>query len=90
MHPGRAGGRPTGPPTDPDVNDLLIRFVGDQSLGTTLPHDFAALRTRRQMPWTILGLGKGKTSSNRLNRSHVVASLWHRRLSQNCHARFAW
>ena len=37
--PGRAGGYPAGPPTDPDVRDERIRFLGRQSLGTSLaPH----------------------------------------------------
>ena len=32
-------------PTDPDVSNLLIRFLGNQSIGTTLAHNFAALET---------------------------------------------
>ena len=45
MLPGRASGYPTGPPTDPDVKISLIRFLGNQSIGTTLAHNFAALQT---------------------------------------------
>src|SRR5439155_9955043 len=41
--PGRAGGYPTGPPTDPDVRNERIRFLGSQSCGTTLAHHCAAL-----------------------------------------------
>src|SRR5213080_2426802 len=41
--PGRAGGYPTGPPTDPDVRNERIRFLGHQSGGTTLAHHCAAL-----------------------------------------------
>src|SRR2546428_4155952 len=41
--PGRAGGYPPGPPTDPDVSDSLIRFLGGQSPSTTLVHHCAAL-----------------------------------------------
>jgi hypothetical protein len=36
--PGRAGGCPTGPPTDPYVSDSLIRFLSHQSLGPSLAH----------------------------------------------------
>ena len=43
--PGRASGYPASPPTDPDVSNLLIRFLGNQSIGTTLAHNFAALET---------------------------------------------
>ena len=45
MFPGRASGYPASPPTDPDVSNLLIRFLGNQSIGTTLAHNFAALET---------------------------------------------
>jgi hypothetical protein len=41
--PGRASGYPTGPPTDPDVRNSRIRFLGSQSFGTTLAHHCAAL-----------------------------------------------
>src|SRR5207249_9337957 len=41
--PGRASGYPTGPPTDPDVRNERIRFLGSQSCGTTLAHHCAAL-----------------------------------------------
>src|SRR5256885_1910072 len=41
--PGRAGGYPPGPPTDPDVRNELIRFLGSQSPSTTLVHHCAAL-----------------------------------------------
>jgi len=43
--PGRADGYPTGPPTDPDVRDERIRFLGSQSIGTTLAHHCAALQS---------------------------------------------
>jgi hypothetical protein len=39
--PGRTGGYPTGPPTVPYVNNSLIRFLSNQSLGTSLAHHFA-------------------------------------------------
>jgi hypothetical protein len=42
--PGRSGGCPAAPPTDPDVTNSVIRFLGNQSLGTTLAHNFAALQ----------------------------------------------
>jgi hypothetical protein len=45
------------PPTDPDVRNELIRFLGNQSVGTTLAHHFTALQTT-QMLWTILGVGR--------------------------------
>src|SRR6266446_6770418 len=41
--PGRAGGFPPGPPTDPYVRNERIRFLGNQSLGTTLAHHCATL-----------------------------------------------
>ncbi len=40
--PGRGDGYPIAPPTDPDVTDLVIRFLGNQRSGTTLAHNFAA------------------------------------------------
>jgi len=43
--PGRSDGHPIAPPTDPDVTDSVIRFLGNQSVGTTLAHNFAALQT---------------------------------------------
>ena len=43
--PGSAGGYPTGPPTDPDVPDSGIRFLGSQSLSTTLTQNLTALQT---------------------------------------------
>jgi hypothetical protein len=36
---------PAATPTDPDVTNSVIRFLGNQSLGTTLAHNFAALQT---------------------------------------------
>ena len=45
LSPGRDGGFPTITPTDPDVTDSVIRFLGNQSLGTTLTHNFAAPQT---------------------------------------------
>ena len=44
-------------PTDPHVRDERIRFLGSQSVGTTLAHHCAALQTA-PMLWTILGVGK--------------------------------
>jgi hypothetical protein len=44
------------PPTDPDVSNALIRFLGSQSPSMTLVHHFAALHAY-QMLWTILGVG---------------------------------
>jgi len=41
--PGRAGGYPPGPPTDPYVRHARIRFLGNQRLGTTLAHPCATL-----------------------------------------------
>ena len=38
---------PGAPPTDPYVSNLLIRFLGNQSLGTTLAHNFAAPQTEK-------------------------------------------
>jgi len=43
--PGRPGGYPTRPPTDPDERNSRIRFLGDQSLGTTLAQNSAARQT---------------------------------------------
>ena len=43
MLPGRAGGYPPGPPTDPDVSNERIRFLGSQSPSTTLVHHCATL-----------------------------------------------
>ena len=40
--PGRGDGYPFAPPTDPDVTHSVIRFLGNQSSGTTLAHNFAA------------------------------------------------
>jgi len=40
--PGRSASYPSAPPTDPYVRVSLIRFLGIQSLGTTLAHNFAA------------------------------------------------
>jgi len=31
-------------PTDPDVTDLVIRFLDNQSISTTLTHNFTALQ----------------------------------------------
>jgi len=41
---GRSTGYPSAPPTDPDLKVFLIRFLGNQSLDTTLAHNFAALQ----------------------------------------------
>jgi len=43
--PGKVSGYPTNLPTDPDVNNSLIRFFGDQSIGKALAHNFATLQT---------------------------------------------
>ena len=56
--PGRAGGYPASPPTDPYVRNERIRFFSNQSLLplwriTVLPCKLG------QMLWTILGMGKG-------------------------------
>ena len=40
--PGRTSGYPASPPTDPDVSDSLIRFLGSRSPGTAPAHNFAA------------------------------------------------
>ena len=63
--PGRTGGYPAGPPTDPDVKDYLIRFLGDQSLGTTLAHNFAALQAMVLDVMDYSGFGHGKRLKNR-------------------------
>jgi hypothetical protein len=55
--PGRAGGYPPGPPTDPDVRDELIRFLGSPSPRLTLVHHCATLHGH-EMVWTILGVGR--------------------------------
>ena len=60
--PGRAGGSPPGPPTDPYVSNELIRFFGHQSLGTTLAHHDATppdLVRERERLW----VWAGRTSS---------------------------
>ncbi len=44
--PGRASGYPTGPPTDPYVRNERIRFLGNQSFGTSLAHHCAALHSQ--------------------------------------------
>ena len=60
--PGRAGGCPTSPPTDPYVRNERIRFLGNPSLGTTLVHHCAALQAV-QMLWTIWGMGRTSVAS---------------------------
>jgi len=83
--PGRAGGYPPGPPTDPDVSDSLIRFLGSQSFGMPLAHHYAALHGR-QMLWTILGVGRTYVASSFWNFSQSIGLLLLRRLSQYRHA----
>ena len=34
-------------PTDPDVTNSVIRFLGNQSFNTTLTHNFATLQAIR-------------------------------------------
>jgi hypothetical protein len=43
-------------PPDPDVRNARIRFLGDQSLSTSLVHHFTTLPAL-QMLWTILSMG---------------------------------
>ena len=83
--PGRADGYPTGPPTDPDVRNARIRFLGSQSVGTTLAHHFAALQTT-QMVWTILGVGNTSIASRFWHFSPSIALVLLRRLNQYRHA----
>ena len=79
--PGRISCCQTNPPTDPDVKVSLIRFFSNPSGGTTRTHNFA-VRSRDQMLWMILGLGKGLRSNSFSNLSHGIMLLWLRRPSQ--------
>src|SRR5205807_1007785 len=56
--PGRAGGYPASPPTDPYVRNERIRFLGHQRFGTTLAHHCAALQARSDGV-DDLGYGQG-------------------------------
>jgi len=56
-------GCPARPPTDPDVNNSLIRFLGSRSADTTPAHNCAALQAP-QSGWRILGLGSGNFAHN--------------------------
>jgi hypothetical protein len=59
MIPGGPSSYPSRPATDPDVSNSLNRFLGNQSLGTALAHNFAALQARSDGV-DDPGLGKGK------------------------------
>ena len=63
--PGRAGGYPASPPTDPYVRNERIRFFGHQSFGTTLAHHCAALHARSDVV-DDLGYGQGIPSQKLL------------------------
>jgi hypothetical protein len=65
--PGRSGGYPAAPPTDPDVQNSRIRFLSIPAVCTVritsqfddrLAHNFAAHRLF-QIAWVILGVGNG-------------------------------
>ena len=63
--PGRAGGYPASPPTDPYVRNERIRVFGHQSFGTTLAHHCAALHARSDVV-DDLGYGQGIPSQKLL------------------------
>lgn len=56
---------PGAPPTDPDVRDYLIRFLGNQSLGTALAYNFAALQANALDVVEYLGPRERKLLCNR-------------------------
>ena len=72
-------------PTDPDVRDERIRFLGSQSVGMPLAHHCATLHDR-QMLWTILGMGRTYVASSFWNFSPSIGLFLLRRLSQYRHA----
>src|SRR5436309_4998199 len=73
------------PPTDPDVRNERIRFLGSQSVGTTLAHHCAARQTT-QMLWTIWGVGKTSIASSFWHFSQSIALLLLRRRNPYRHA----
>jgi hypothetical protein len=72
-------------PTDPDVRDERIRFLGSQSVGMPLAHHCAALHGR-QMLWTLLGVGRPDVASSFWNFPPSIGLLLLRRRSQYRHA----
>jgi hypothetical protein len=64
------------------VTNSVIRFFGNQSINTTLTHNFATPQAIYTL-CTILGNGKGILSINFSNLPQSIAFLWHLRLSQN-------
>ena len=72
--PGRSAGYPRAPPTDPDVKVSLIRFLGNQSLGTTLAHNFAALQAKMLYAVDNPGFRERKLDKNRARELFPINS----------------
>jgi len=68
-------------PTDPDVRDERIQFLGSQSVGMPLAHPCAALHGRQRL-WTLLGVGRTSGASRFWNFAQSIGLFLLRRLSQ--------
>jgi hypothetical protein len=52
------------PPPDPYVRNERLRFLGNQSLGTTLAHHFCCPAWPPQRAWRLLGVGRTYVSNS--------------------------
>ena len=70
LRSGRAGGFPAGPPTEPDVNDSLIRLLGN--LNATHLRRITIATLQAHIQYTRSGIGSGNVLSRRANFSQVM------------------